>query len=153
MHRRFHLFLIAAIAGSAIAPSELRAGPVGGQIGHVSRASIGINLSVAPRMGIYTRSSPQGRIAAQSFCVWSSGASRIFTATLQDAVAGHYLTSYTTEETSAIPLESGNFFESTASSSATECRSGDHHGDILLSGVRNQIGEAPGRALLILAPE
>jgi hypothetical protein len=104
-------------------------------------------------MGIYTRSSPEGRIAAQSFCVWSSGPSRIFTATLQDAAAGHRLTLYATEETSAIHLESGSYLESTARSSAIDCRSADHRGDILLSDARKQIGEAPGRALLILAPE
>ena len=156
MHRRFQLLLLTAIAASA--PAQAKAGSIGGQIGPTSRASIGITVSVAPRMGVYERSSarPEDKVAVHSFCVWSSSPSRAFTATLQDQGKNPDLTFGTVEGTSANELKSGKSLESTALSSMIECRSGNQVRDILLSHSRQQVraaGGSPGTAVLILAPE
>jgi hypothetical protein len=158
MHGGSQLLLITAIAGAVVAPSESRAGTVGGQTGQASRATIGIQLSVAPRMGIYSRNStrPNAETAEQSFCVWSTGASHKFTATLQDEATGRVLTLYAASETDDSNLISKESLEATARSSAIACRSGDRRGDILLSQAQRMITDekrAPGKALLIVAPE
>jgi hypothetical protein len=163
MDRRWQLLLIPAIASSALIPTELKARSVGGDIGATSRASIGIALTVAPRMGLQApnarlRGEEAGRTVPQSWCIWSSASLRSYTIMVQDQPRGYSLAWSADRDSGVVPLVAGTPFEAIARSSAAECDEPAGVGKIMVKTVSQGDSPANGNAsqgsvLLILAPQ
>ena len=156
------ILLCAPAVASAFFPVELRAlSPGGGRIGATSSASVRIEASVAPRMGIRgpaSLRSDRGAGSASSFCIWSSSPLRRYTVTLSGVGnrldPGGAVGNKTPVklDTSSMRLAEGKPLSAIARSSIKEC---DKPGSDVNLALDVPGGEIPstGRALLILAPE
>lgn len=154
------ILLCASIVVSTLSPAELNAYSGSGRIGSTSSASIRIDASVAPRMGLrgtaVDRSKP-GIERASSFCIWSSSPLRRYTVTLIDQAngipePGRDAVADSPGNHSPMRLSVGKRVSATARSSITECKKAGSDLDLALEALR----DAPpsnGAALLILAPE
>ena len=160
------ILLCAPAVASALFPVELRAHSPegGGRIGATSSASIRIEASVAPRMGIRvpaSRRSDRGAGSANSFCIWSSSPLRRYTITLSGlahsrlqpgGAVGSKRATPVTSDASSMRLVEGEPESGIARSSILECSKPGSEVNLALDVPG---GERPstGPALLILAPE
>jgi len=159
------ILLCAPAVASAFFPVELKAlSPGGGRIGATSSASVRIEASVAPRMGIRgpaSLRSDRGAGSANSFCIWSSSPLRRYTVTLSGlahsrlepvGAVGNEIATPVTSDASSMRLAEGRPLSAIARSSILECSKPGSEVSLAL-GVPG--GEIPstGPALLILAPE
>ena len=154
------ILLCASIVESNFLPVELNSYSGSGRIGPTSSASIRIDASVAPRMGLSPTAVDRSRPSidrASSFCIWSSSPLRRYTVTLIDQAkgvpeAGRDAVADSPKNHSSMRLAVGKRLSATARSSITECNKtgGDLH--FALEAWR---GTPPlrGAVLLILAPE
>lgn len=161
MDRRWRLLLIPAIASSALVPAKLDALSLEGEIGATSRASLGISLTIAPRMGFR---GPNGRSSGvrtgetvpQSWCVWSSASLRSYTIMVQHQPHGHSLAWSVDGASKVVPLVSGTPLEAVAQSSAAECDESTGAKNVLVTSPSQGAIEGDSRResiLLILAPQ
>jgi hypothetical protein len=159
------ILLCAPAVASAFFPVELKAhSPGGGRIGATSSASIRIEASVAPRMGIRGPASlrpDRGAGSASSFCIWSSSPLRRYTVTLlgvahsrldPGGAVGNKLATPVTSDTSSLRLAEGKPLSAIARSSIKECDKPGSDVDLALDVPGGEI-PSTGPALLILAPE
>lgn len=159
------ILLCAPAVASAFFPVELKAhSPGGGRIGATSSASIRIEASVAPRMGIRgpaSLRSDRGAGSANSFCIWSSSPLRRYTVTLSglahvrlepEGAVGNKIATPVASDASSMRLAEGKPLSAIARSSILEC---NKPGSDVNLAVNVPGGEIPstGTALFILAPE
>jgi hypothetical protein len=160
------ILLCAPAVASTFLPVELKAlSPGGGRIGVTSSASIRIEASVAPRMGIRgpaSLRSDRGAGSASSFCIWSSSPLRRYTVTLSGlahnkrlepvGAVGKKIATPVTSDASSMRLAEGRPLSAIARSSIMEC---NKPGSDVSLALDVPGGEMPstGPALLILAPE
>ena len=158
------ILLCAPAVASAFFPVELKAlSPGGGRIGATSSASIRIEASVAPRMGIRgpaSLRSDRGAGSASSFCIWSSSPLRRYTVTLSSVgnrldpggAGGNKIATPVTSDTSSMRLAEGKPLSAIARSSILECNKPGSDVNLALDVPGGEI-PSTGPALLILAPE
>jgi hypothetical protein len=160
------ILLCAPAVASALFPVELRAHSPegGGRIGATSSASIRIEASVAPRMGIRgpaSRRSDRGAGSANSFCIWSSSPLRRYTITLSDlahsqlepgGAVGNKIATLVTSDASSTRLAEGKPLSAIARNSILECNEPGSDVNLALDVPGGEI-PSTGPALLILAPE
>lgn len=157
------ILLCAPAVASAFFPVELKAQSPGGRIGTTSSASIRIEASVAPRMGIRAPASlrsGRGAGSANSFCIWSSSPLRRYTVTLSSVgnrldpggAGGNKIATPVTSDTSSMRLAEGKPLSAIARSSILECNRPGSDVNLALDVPEGEIPSA-GPALLILAPE
>lgn len=156
MAYRWILLCVPAVT-SAFFPVELKAhAPGGGRIGATSSASVRIEASVAPRMGIRGASSlrpDHGAGSASSFCIWSSSPLRRYTVTLLGvAPVGSKIVTPVKSHSSSRRLIEGKPMSAIAQSSVMECNKPGSDVNLALDVPEGEIPSA-GPALLILAPE
>ena len=158
------ILLCGPAVASTFFPVELKAhSPGGGRIGATSSASIRIEASVAPRMGIRGPAllrSDRGAGSGNSFCIWSSSPLRRYTATLSGVTSrleaggavGYKIANPVTSDTSPMQLAEGKPLSAIARSSITECNKPWSDVNLALEVPKGEI-PSTGPALLILAPE
>jgi hypothetical protein len=159
------ILLCAAAVASVFFPIELKAhSSGGGRIGATSSASIRIEASVAPRMGIRgptSLRSDRGAGSASSFCIWSSSPLRRYTVTLSGpahsrleplGAVGNKITAPATSDASSMRLAEGKPLAAIARSSILECNKPGSDVNLALDIPRSEIPSTEP-ALLILAPE
>ena len=142
------ILLCAPAVASAFFPVELKAHSPGGRIGATSSASIRIEASVAPRMGIRAPASlrsGRGAGSANSFCIWSSSPLRRYTVTLSSLAP-------VMSDTSSMRLTEGKPLSAIARSSILECNKPGSDVNLALDVPEGEL-PSTGPALLILAPE
>jgi hypothetical protein len=158
------ILLCAPAVASAFFPVELKAQSPGGRIGTTSSASIRIEASVAPRMGIRgpaSLRSDRGAGSGNSFCIWSSSPLRRYTVTLSGlahsrleprGAVGNRIVTPVMLGTSSMRLAEGKPLSAIARSSILECNRPGSDVNLALDVPEGEIPSA-GPALLILAPE
>lgn len=158
------ILLCAPAVASAFFPVELKAQSPGGRIGTTSSASIRIEASVAPRMGIRAPASlrsGRGAGSANSFCIWSSSPLHRYTVTLSGlahsrleprGAVGNRIVTPVMLGTSSMRLAEGKPLSAIARSSILECNRPGSDVNLALDVPEGEIPSA-GPALLILAPE
>ena len=128
------ILLCGPAVASTFFPVELKAhSPGGGRIGATSSASVRIEASVAPRMGIRgpaSLRSDRGAGSANSFCIWSSSPLRRYTVTLSGlahsrlepvGAVGNEIATPVTSDASSMRLAEGRPLSAIARSSILEC--------------------------------
>jgi len=132
-----------------------------GQIGPVSRASVQISLSVAPRLGAERAeggASRAGEASAQPFCIWSNGAIATFSLSASDVSgplagkAGPYALEWRGPEGErSLVMSPGSSLTGLAAQPRENCRSGEgrRQGGLLV----RRADAASGILLLLIAPD
>jgi hypothetical protein len=146
----------------AFRPDGLGAQPASdGQLGPISRGSVHISLSVAPRLGAERAAARQagaGKAPTQPFCIWSNGAISTFSVRASDASAGpdgdavpYELEYKGPEDSRPLAIRPGTGLAGLASQSQEACRPGEGGpgGGLLV----RKAGAASGTLLLLIAPD
>jgi hypothetical protein len=172
--------LVPAIAASAafLFASPVTAGPIGGTMGTVSRATIGISVSVAPRVELMRAGATSvARLAGESglrstqlLCIWGNTALGTYQVTaLGDAPQGFSLRDqtgralpYSVEWTSAFgnggaqPLSSGKALKGLEAATSAQCSGGATAGLVVMLPEAADRAPGPGiggNLLLLVAPD
>lgn len=141
-----------ALAAAAKAESD-------GQVGAVSRGTVSISLSVAPRLGAERSAAAAGDSGSQPFCIWSNAAVGTFTLSASEVSRGRGSPGHSYELEWSGPgaplvMRPGTILAGLPARSPEECRSEAIAGGGLL--VRQPAASAtPGGSamLLVIAPD
>jgi hypothetical protein len=169
---------LAAVASLLLLAAPGEAGTIGGAMGNVSRATIGISVSVAPRVELLragpesasTKAGESGVRAAQPLCIWGNTALGTYNVTASSEAAGGFLVrdgnghglAYSVEwETLAgraapVALSNGAALNGLTAATSVRCGGGATAGLVVKvpeAVGRSAAGGYAGSLLLLVAPD